>query len=279
MRYDQTESPFALTPWVRGLLIANAVVYLLRLTVFTGAWFVQMFGFNPLTAGEHWWSFVTYMFVHDGFLHLAFNMLLLFFFGRNVEERMGGTGFALYYLVCGLGGAAFSYVVPLVAPMGYVVGASAAVFGVMLAFAMSWPDAPIYVFPLPVPIKAKWLVVGLVGLDLAAALLQWRDGVAHFAHIGGFLFGYIYLKSEAAVVRRARAAVQHRRPQLVRHHVSARTARPTAEREAAASEGRSSARRDEINRVLDKISSSGLESLTPDERRLLDDASRQLREI
>lgn len=278
MRYDRTESPFSLTPWVRGLLIANAVVYLLRLTVFTGPWFVQTFGFSPLQAGQHWWSFVTYMFVHDGFFHLAFNMLLLFFFGRAVEERMGGTPFALYYLVCGLGGAVFSYVIPLVTPMGYVVGASAAVYGVLLAFAMHWPNAPIYIFPLPMPVKAKWLVMALVGLDLAASALQWRDGIAHFAHLGGFLFGLIYLKSEAAVVRRARAAVHHRPPQLVAHRVPVRSAREAGESGREASSAGASSPQEDVNRLLDKISSSGLDSLTPEERRLLDEASRQLRQ-
>lgn len=256
-------------------MIANAVVYLLQLTVFTGPWFLDVFGFSPQDAGRHWWSIATYMFVHGGFLHLAFNMLMLFFFGPAVEERMGGTSFALYYLVCGLGGAALAFPVSLLGPTGTVVGASGAVFGVSLAFALNWPDTPIYVFPLPVPIKAKWLVAFLAATSLIATVLQVRNGVAHFAHLGGFLFGLIYLKAEEAVVRQARTVARTRKP-VSRIGAPRRRAAAVVSSDEGAED--KSIRRDEVDRVLDKISKSGLQSLTPDERRLLDDMSRQLRE-
>src|SRR5262245_34018510 len=99
-----SQSPFSLTPWVRRILIANAVVYLLTITVFTGSWFYDLFAFRPSAADVQPWTFFTYMFVHAGFLHLAFNMLTLFFFGPAVEERMGSWQFLRYYLACGLGG-------------------------------------------------------------------------------------------------------------------------------------------------------------------------------
>ncbi len=127
-------SPLSLTPWVRRLLVANAVVYLLQLTVFMGSWFGETFAFSPSTALTQPWTFVSYMFVHNGFLHIAFNMLMLFFFGPAVEERMGSTSFARYYMLCGLGGAAFSFLINIVIPVRPFVGASAAVFGVALAF-------------------------------------------------------------------------------------------------------------------------------------------------
>jgi membrane associated rhomboid family serine protease len=267
---------FSLTPWVRGLLIANAVVWVLTITVFTGPWFFDLFAFDPAAAGRRWWAFVTYMFVHAGFFHLAFNMLMLFFFGPAVEERMSGPAFALYYLVCGLGGTAFSFAVSLFTPVAPFVGASAAVFGVSLAFAMHWPNAPIYIFPIPVPIRAKWLVVFLATVNLALAISVADDGVAHLAHLGGFLFGFIYLRSEAAVVRRARAAARSREPAHVVPQRRAGESRapqpqPTA---PGAVEGRS----EELDRVLDKISATGIESLTLDERRLLDEMSRDLRD-
>jgi hypothetical protein len=90
MSHVDTRPPFALTPWVRRLIAANAVVYLLTITVFTGAWFPQTFAFAPSAALTQPWTFLTYMFVHGGFLHLAFNMLMLFFFGPAVEDQMGG---------------------------------------------------------------------------------------------------------------------------------------------------------------------------------------------
>jgi membrane associated rhomboid family serine protease len=272
-------SMFSLTPWVRGLIIANAVVYLLTITVFTGPWFYELFAFSPAEAARRWWGFVSYMFVHAGFLHLAFNMLMLFIFGPAVEERMGGTAFALYYFICGLGGAAFSFAVSFLTPVTPFVGASAAVFGVSLAFAMHWPDAPIYVFPLPVPVKAKWLVVFLATVNLVAAIGGASDGVAHLAHLGGFLFGFIYLRSEKAVMRRARAAVRAREVAHVVPQRRSRQPRPAASPAANAGNGEPAhERQDELDRVLDKISQSGLGSLTPDERRLLDEMSRELRD-
>jgi membrane associated rhomboid family serine protease len=275
----RSRSMFSLTPWVRGLIIANAVVYLLTITVFTGPWFYDLFAFSPDEAGRRWWGFVSYMFVHAGFLHLAFNMLMLFIFGPAVEDRMGGTAFALYYFLCGLGGAAFSFAVSFFTPVSPFVGASAAVFGVSLAFAMHWPDAPIYIFPLPIPVKAKWLVVFLATVNLVAAINGASDGVAHLAHLGGFLFGFIYLRSEAAVMRRARAALRAREFAHVVPQRRSRAPRPAASAAASAGNGEASPpRQGELDRVLDKISQSGLDSLTPEERRLLDEMSRELRD-
>src|SRR5262245_35890551 len=141
-------SPFSLTPWVRRILVANAVAYLLTITVFTGPWFYDLFAFRPSAADVHPWTFLTYMFVHAGFLHLAFNMLMVFFFGPAVEDRMGGWPFVRYYALCGLGGAVLSFVLMLFTPVGAVLGASAAALGVALAFAFYWPETPVYVFPL-----------------------------------------------------------------------------------------------------------------------------------
>lgn len=279
----RSQASFPLTPWVRGIIIANTVVWILTITVFTGPWFVEFFSFSPGDAGSRWWGFVSYMFVHAGFLHLAFNMLMLFIFGPPVEERMGGGTFAVYYLICGLGGAAFSFALSLFTPVAPFVGASAAVFGVSLAYAMAWPDAPIYIFPLPLPIKAKWLVVFLATINLVLAITGAQDGVAHLAHLGGFLFGFIYLKSEAAVMRRARAAL---RTQHIAHVVPQRRVRETSAAPSAAANASATplrqdeehSRQDELDRVLDKISRSGLESLTPQERKLLDEVSRELRD-
>lgn len=274
MRYDRAESPFSLTPWVKGIIIANAVVFLLQKTVFTGPWFYELFAFSPGQAGRHWWGFVSYMFVHGGLLHLAFNMLMLFFFGPAVERRMGSTGFAVYYFVCGLGGAIFSFAVSLFTPVMPFVGASAAVFGVSLAFAMNWPDAGIYVFPLPFPVKAKWLVIFLAAVNLLAAVTSARDGVAHLAHLGGFLFGFLYLRAQTRVAQRSRVHTR-RAPRLARIPERKGRAHAPAARDEHPAPSDIQA---QVDRLLDKISESGLESLTPAERRLLNDMSRQLRE-
>jgi membrane associated rhomboid family serine protease len=276
MNEVEGRSPFALTPWVRRLLAANAVVYLLTITVFTGGWFVQTFAFSPATALAHPWTFLSYMFVHAGFLHLAFNMLMLFFFGPAVEERMGGRAFLGYYLVCGLGGAALSFLIALFTPVAPFVGASGAVLGVALAFAMMWPDAPILIFPLPVPIKAKWLVLGLAVLDLMPALVGSSDQVAHFAHLGGLLFGFLYLRGEALLRRPTKPARERRTmaPAAVAGSTDGARRREAPRRPAARTQAATPA---EIDRLLDKISASGIDSLTAEERQLLSERSRQLR--
>src|SRR2546422_930409 len=161
---------FGMTPWVRRLVVANLVVFLLQVTLFVSPGFRTTFGFVPLTARARPWTFLTYMFLHGHFLHLAFNLLALFVFGPQVEERMGGGAFLRYYLLCGLGGAALSFVLMQFRPVTLIVGASAAVYGVLLAFAWAWPDQPINVFLLPTPIPAKWLVSFYVAGTLRLAL-------------------------------------------------------------------------------------------------------------
>jgi membrane associated rhomboid family serine protease len=270
-----TRSPFSVTPWVRRLLIANAVVYLLTITVFTpGRWFFDLFAFNPRLTVEQPWTLVTYMFLHGGFFHLAFNMLMLFFFGRDVEDWMGGTAFARYYFLCGLGGAAASFAFLPIAPVNMVVGASAAVFGVALAFAVRWPNAEILIFPLPVPIKAKWLVIGLVSLDLLSGVTRLDTGVAHFAHLGGFLFGFAYLKWGRTLTHRAAPVVRRERVRVLAHP----TAQAADEEEPQpAQPPPPSPSYDDVDQVLEKISATGLDSLTPKERKILDEMSQRLR--
>src|SRR5216110_3556931 len=185
---------FGMTPWVRRLFVANLVVFLFQMTIFVDPRFLTTFGFVPLRALAQPWTFLTYMFLHGGPLHLAFNLLALYVFGPEVEERMGGGPFLGYYLLCGLGGAVLS----LVLGWGFgrinpVVGASAAVYGVLLAFAWAAPDAPINVLFFPAPIAAKWLVTFLVAVSLMLALFPTSDGVAHLAHLGGFAAGFLYL--------------------------------------------------------------------------------------
>jgi membrane associated rhomboid family serine protease len=271
-----SRSPFAPTPVVKGLLAANALIYFLTITVFTGRWFVDAFGFQPHAALARPWTAVTYMFLHGSFLHVAFNMLMLFFFGPRVEERIGARSFAVFYLVCGLGGAILSLGLLLTSPVGTVVGASAAVLGVALAFAMFWPDAPIFVFPLPVPIKAKWLVTFLAAVNLIAAVSGTNDGIAYLAHVGGLLAGFLYLRISNSLSRRTPVTIT--RTPLA--SAAALAKRRNVERAEAAPERRPRNRAldDEVDRVLDKISASGLDSLTPGERRLLDEVSRHLRQ-
>lgn len=267
---------FGMTPWVRRLLAANLLVYLLQVTVFVDPRFLATFGFAPLTALDHPWTFLTYQFLHAGLLHVAFNLLALLVFGPAVEERLGGGTFLAYYLGCGLGGAALSFALMLLVPVHVMVGASAAVYGVMLAYAWFWPDDGIFVFPFPEPIPVKWIVTFAVALSLTGALIARPGGVAHLAHLGGFGTGAAFLLLRDRRLRGAsrdaappQGVLVHPRPR------EGRAAESPPRPPAATPPDRTQA---EIDRLLDKISASGIESLTPAERRFLAEMSRRLRD-
>jgi membrane associated rhomboid family serine protease len=270
---------FGMTPWVRRLLVANLLVFLLQQTIFVGPWFTTAFGFDPLGALERPWTFVTYLFLHAGILHLAFNLLAVFVFGPPVEERLGSRSFLGYYLLCGLGGAVLSYGLAQVMEVGTTVGASGAIFGVALAFAWFWPDQRIYVFPLPTPIPVKWLVAFLVVLSLVLASFGANTGVAHLAHLGGFGAGFLYLKAQDWRLARAERSLRRAAPPPALLHPATQAARGGA-RPAPRPAGRAvrDATQAEIDRVLDKISATGMASLTPAERKFLVERSHRMRD-
>jgi len=187
---------YGLTPWVRRLLVANLLVFLIQNTLLTSASFADAFAFAPAHAWERPWTFVTYMFLHAGIPHILFNMLVLFIFGSSVEERMGGRAFFLFYILCGIGGAVASFPLTQAVVVTQIIGASGAVLGVAVAFAWYWPDHPVFFFPLPDPIPAKWLITFLVAFDLVLALIGASDGIAHLAHLGGVGTALLYLKGQ-----------------------------------------------------------------------------------
>lgn len=263
---------FMLTPMVKRLLIANTVIYFI--TVIVGPRLVfEWFAFQPRNIVFRPWGPITYMFLHGGLMHLAMNMIVLFFFGPPLESRWGERQFLRFYLVCGLGGVALSY---LFLP-NWVVGASAATYGVMLAFAMNWPNIPIYIWGI-FPVQAKYLVGFLSVVSLLSAA-GGADGsnVAHFAHLGGLVTGFLYLKADWRPSRKLgdiqRAAARRRRLAIVprdegdegRVGASSKRAREDA------------ALYDKVDAVLDKISAQGMSSLTPAELELLDEVSRKHR--
>jgi len=272
-----------MTPWVGRLLAANAAVLLLSLTIFTPELVTGLAHFEPRAAFQRPWSFVTYMFAHGGLLHLAGNMLMLWVFGSAVESRMGGRAFLLYYLYCGIGAAIFAYGLAQLTPLAPFVGASGAVLGVALAYAKFWPDAELLVFPFPFPIKARTLVMVLIGLDIVLHFALPGDGVAHIAHVGGALAGYLYFRIQD---------LAHRRPVPVPRGggsggvervvmVQSGAGQPEATRATPVTPIRPRRRIEvdpvsaEVDRVLDKISEQGIASLTPAERRFLDEVSRR----
>ncbi|MBA2627823.1 MAG: rhomboid family intramembrane serine protease [Gemmatimonadales bacterium] len=265
------------TPWVVRLAVLNGVVLLLLETLFTSPALHAALSFSPAAAFTHPWAFVTYMFVHGGLGHLAMNLLGLFIFGSAVESRMGSRQFILFYLYCGVFAAGISLLLSRMIDVGPFVGASGAILGLMVAFAMFWPDAEMMVFPIPIPIRARTLVAIVIGIDLVLAIRSQSDGIAHPAHLGGALAGWLFLRVqhlsrrdpaeparsvERVVMVQSGAGEEpepRRTPTPVRR-------RPRVEPDLMAAE---------LDRVLDKISAQGLSSLTVAERRFLDEASRR----
>lgn len=161
-------------------------------------------------------QFFTYMFMHANFSHIFFNMFAVWMFGRVLEQVWGPKRFLTYYLVCGIGAGVIQELVQFfeytmvwsnyesvntgldIIPMSVflneltTVGASGAVYGILLAFGMLFPNSQMFVFPIPVPIKAKYFVIGYAALELVLGITG-GDGVAHFAHLGGMLFGLIFI--------------------------------------------------------------------------------------
>ncbi len=263
---------FVLTPWVKRLIIANVVVFVI----------VAAFGglrgylvFTPSLILRQPWTLATYMFVHVGLFHLLFNMLTLFFFGPPLEDRWGSREFLKFYLIAGAGGALLSFLF-----LNYsIAGASAAVFGVMVGFAMNWPESPIYIWGI-FPVKAKWLVTALVAINLFL-IGDTGSNVAYLAHIGGALAAFAYLKSPLAPPAWGAVPTSRRQRNWTRVLTGIGRSKPKEEEHrptpAPIRKREPHTHQDEVDRILDKISKAGMASLTDEERRRLEEASRKYR--
>jgi membrane associated rhomboid family serine protease len=294
---DELEPP-RLTPAVQALIAINVAIYFLQLTVVQSADVQRALGFEMRDLGRSWWTIGTYMFVHGGFWHLALNLYTLFLFGPRVERAWSTGEFTRYYLLCGLGGW-LAHVVFV--REGLLIGASAAVFGVMLAYAVRWPDVEVYLFGV-LPLKVKWLVAILVATNLVQGLSPGGgDGTAYLAHLGGLVTGWVYLKATNAFapegLKASVAAVPDVTDDLPRavprslprvreklqeiDEIIARSKTVVAKRVSVAPPAPKPAVsptvRAELDHVLDKISRDGMESLSVDERRLLEEMSKRLR--
>ena len=189
---------FRTPPVVKNLIIANCVAYLAILLLpevnhfcaqYLQLWWVDTYHYN-----FHSYQFVTYMFLHGGFGHLFFNMFALWMFGRTLEYEIGSKRFLIYYMVCGIGAALIQVgLATMLDEQMILLGASGAVMGLLLAFGLMHPNNMVLVFPIPFPIKAKWFVIGYAVLEIVLGSSGVSTGVAHFAHVGGMIWGLILL--------------------------------------------------------------------------------------
>ncbi|MEO7358891.1 MAG: rhomboid family intramembrane serine protease [Gemmatimonadaceae bacterium] len=242
-----------MTPVVRILLALNVGIFLLQNAV---PGITSEFGFIPAQILQRPWTLFTYMFLHADFRHILYNMIALFFFGPRIEAFIGTNKFVALYLIAGLSGALLSI---FFTPYANIIGASGAVFGVEFAFAKFWPREKIFIWGI-FPIEARWLIVAAIGFSLFGGF-SGGGNIAHFAHLGGIVGAYAYLKyvELRAPVKQWQKKVKGPPPSTV----------PLGDWKRVDLDKVHEANRDEVNRILDKISAQGVGSLSSQERTFL----------
>ena len=266
-----------MTPWVKRILIANVLVWLLLGPGLTGQGLLpieRLYGYFALVPAEvhlRPWTAFTYMFLHaPGLWHLFLNMLILFFFGSRLEAKVGGRQFLLLYLMAGVMGAILQ--VASVFLLGFMetnpfvptVGASAAVLGVLYGFSRYWPQERVYLM-LVIPVGARPLVLFFAGFSIFAGLTGVAPGIAHWAHLGGILGGFLFLLWRDRNTRAAR----------FKRKVEGPTVRVVSGQDLERWKSVDPQRlhplnRQEYERILGKVEERGADSLTPNERGFLD---------
>jgi membrane associated rhomboid family serine protease len=239
--------------WTSRLILANVLMFVLtsvRPDIMMSLMFV------PAMILERPWTVVTYMFLHDGTFHILFNMLGLLFFGPRLELEMGERDFLLLYFMSGITGALLSCITPYVA----IVGASGAVFGVLLAYARFWPHDRLLIWGI-VPVEARVMVIIMTVLSILGGI-SGAGNVAHFAHLGGFLGGYLFLR-----FREWRSPSRRFQEQFAPPPIN----RETMERWRSIDRTKlHEVNRTELERIFQKLEKQGIQSLLDSERAFLD---------
>jgi membrane associated rhomboid family serine protease len=261
-----------MTRWVSVLVVANVAAFLLQGSV---AEITGTFMWHPATGIYRPWTAVTYMFLHGSWGHLLFNMLGLYMFGPAVESRIGGGRFLGLYLASGLGGALACYLTPMTA----VIGASGAVFGVSLAYARYWPEQTMMVFFFPM--TARMMVISYAVVSVFSQLTGAQQGISHLGHLGGFAGGWLF----CVAIERLTGSRDFRRRAETGWTVERRGAAPvpkvivelaTGEKETLERWARipvdqlHPVNREEHDRIREKITASGVRSLTALEREFME---------
>lgn len=287
-------------PVTKNIIIINVLFFLaMYVTPRYGIDLTQTMGLHFFMASDFKiYQLLTYMFMHGNFAHILFNMFAVWMFGRIVESAWGSRRFLIYYLICGIGAGLFQEIVQYidyvasgmqaydsvdigtaVIPMDTylnmltTVGASGAVYGILLAFGLSYPEERLFIIPIPIPIKAKYFVIGYAVIELLSGLYGSNDGVAHFAHLGGMVVGFLLIlywtkknSMSGGYLEKINNWFQNRKKPKMKVHYG--------EKEADYQyNARKKENQEEIDRILDKVRKSGYESLTVDEKKKLFESS------
>jgi membrane associated rhomboid family serine protease len=242
-----------ITPAIKQLLIANGVVFFLQMIA--GDTFIALFGLHPELVFKRFfiWQFLTYMFLHDGMFHIFFNMLMLWMFGGEVERSWGSKEFLKYYFICGIGAGLVQFILR----PALVIGASGAVYGVLIAFILLYPNRKLMFFPFFISLKAKYWAMIFAGISVLMGIWG-NDRIAHFAHLGGMVIGFVYIKFGWKLFL---SDFFYKKKVEIKHKTISR------KRE------RILKIRKEVDAILDKINDVGYENLSNRDREVLKDAS------
>jgi len=294
-------------PMIKNLLIINGAVFVLQLIlqngVMGGAFLLnKWFALNPINISgyDSWpfnfqvWQLISYQFMHAGFSHIFFNMFFLWMFGMEVENTWGPKKFLYYYLICGVAaGLAQLFIAPLFSTPAITIGASGAVFGVMIAFAMMFPDRYIFIWFL-IPVKAKYLVgFFILAYNVLPILYGETSNVAHLAHLGGAVAGFIFILFDKNTYVSLKSSFKNLRGSGGGGNFSS-TQSPFSgfadrfrKKEKNVEEAKyydisnrheeGDITQEEIDKILDKISKSGYQNLSEKEKKILFEASKKMR--
>lgn len=266
MAYYRTGFGFggAMTPVVKNILFANTVIYVIGMlnynlnsTLFN--WFIL--DSNKVLNNFEIWRLASYMFLHGGLFHILFNMFVFWMFGRELEEEWGSTEFLKFYFICGIGAGLLNILLSA-AP---TIGASGAVYGIMVAYALRYPNREILVYFM-FPVKIKYVVGFLALFSFFSTWGSQGDGIAHAAHLGGIVVGYIYLRYKRDMKSIANIFKSQPKKPKFKHTPG------------SADEEKVEYYRHKIDEILDKINRVGYLNLSDEEKELLEEGSRYLRE-
>lgn len=312
---------FRIPTITKNLLIINLIAFLATVVLqLRGIDLADIGGLHFFMANDfHLYQFITYLFLHANFMHILSNMFGLWMFGCVIENVWGPKKFLFYYITCGIGAGVLQEIVQLgqfymminaqdpTVTFGEIfaigqqlsgqlntwttIGASGAVYAVILAFGMTFPNERLFIIPFPFPIKAKWFVLGYVAIEFFSALGTTGDGIAHTAHLGGMLFGFLMIRywnrhpnsgydrgrgmqffdnlKRNFEQRQHQQGSGYHNPNM---HVNQGGGSKEADMEYNARKRQNQA---EIDAILDKIRKSGYDSLTKEEKKKLFDASNQ----
>ena len=313
---------FRIPTVTKNLLIINLIAFIATYVFqLRGIDLADIGGLHFFMASNfHLYQLVTYLFLHANFMHILSNMFGLWMFGCVIENVWGPKKFLFYYITCGIGagllqeiaqlgsfymtiveqvpGASFGSVLTYGAQYASAlnawttIGASGAVYAVILAFGMTFPNERLFIIPFPFPIKAKWFVLGYVGIEFVTAFASSGDGVAHIAHLGGALFGFLMIRywnrhpnsgfdrgrgqqffenlKRNFEQRSKNQGSGYNNPNMHANHGGSATKEDDMEYNARKRQNQA-----EIDAILDKIRKSGYDSLTKEEKKRLFDASNQ----